>query len=348
MLRHTGAVDPPAEGGGLSFGGSESFAVETFSAAGVPEDVLYFDAAVAMALDAVGQIVVVGNGTDGLLPGRAVRISRDSGEANLRPPVPAAYLARAAPNRPAPYVEAVVNSASFRSGPASPGELVSLFGRDLGLESGAAFELIDGRLPRGLGGTQVVFGETPAPLLFSGAGQVNAAAPFSLEPGQLTAIRVRRDGAESNLIWQTVAAADPGVFTLNGMKVGDAAVLNQDGTINSPANPAVPGSVISIFATGGGKLTPPLEADEVAGLTLSRVPQSVRVALAGPSIDDAIYAGSAPGLVAGVLQVNAVVPQLRAERVITDLIIVVGEMESGPLRAFVSIAGVPLEARKPQ
>ena len=226
--------------------------------------------------------------------------------------------------------------------------MVSLFGRDLGPESGAAFELFDGRLPRGLGGTQVVFSETPAPLLFSGAGQVNAAAPFSLEPGQLTAIRVRRDGAESNLIWQTVAAADPGVFTLNGMKVGDAAVLNQDGTINSPANPAVPGSVISIFATGGGKLTPPLEADEVAGLTLSRVPQSVRVALAGPSIDEAIYAGSAPGLVAGVLQVNVLIPRFGPERSIVDLIIVVGEMESGPLRAFVSIAGAPLEARIPQ
>ena len=177
---------------------------------------------------------------------------------------------------------------------------------------------------------------------------MNAATPFSLETGGLVPIRVQRDGAESNFIWQTVVAADPGVFTQNGMRIGDAAVLNQDGTINSPANPAVAGSVISIFATGGGKLTPPLEADQVAGPALSRVPQLVKVELAGLDIGKAIYAGSAPGLVAGVLQVNAVVPEFRAERSIVDLKIMVGQMKSGPLQAFVSIAGAPLETQNPQ
>lgn len=127
------------------------------------------------------------------------------------------------------------------------------------------------------------------------------------------------------------------------MKIGDAAVLNQDGTINSPANPAVPGSVISIFATGGGKLTPPLEADEIAGSPLSRVQQFVEVEFQGRSTGKAFYAGSAPGLVAGVLQVNAVVPEFGTERAIVDLKVTVGQMKSGPLRAFVSIAGVPFE-----
>ena len=203
LLRQTGPVDADADGG-LFFGGSKLLAVERFSAEGVPEDVLYFDRAAAIALDADDQLVVVGNGTDGLVPARAVPLPRDSGEANLRPPLHAAYLARAAPNPPALYVEAVLNAASFRSGPASPGELVSLFGRDLGPEAGAVFELVDGRLPDELGGTQVLFGATPAPLLFSGAGQVNAATPFSLDLGGLVPIRVRRNGAESNLIWQTI------------------------------------------------------------------------------------------------------------------------------------------------
>ena len=173
--------------------------------------------------------------------------------------------------------------------------MVSLFGRDLGPEAGAVFELVDGRLPDELGGTQVLFGATPAPLLFSGAGQVNAATPFSLDLGGLVPIRVRRNGVGVQSHLADDRAADPGVFTLNGMKIGDAAVLNQDGTINSPANPAVPGSVISIFATGGGKLTPPLEADEIAGSPLSRVQQFVEVEFQGRSTGKAFYAGSAPG-----------------------------------------------------
>jgi len=36
-----------------------------------------------------------------------------------------------------------------------------------------------------------------------------------------------------------------------------AAALNQEGTVNGPANPAAPGSVIALFGAGYGSLIPP-------------------------------------------------------------------------------------------
>ena len=48
----------------------------------------------------------------------------------------------------------------------------------------------------------------------------------------------------------------PGIFTATGTGQGQAAVLNQDGTYNSPSNPAPRGSVIVFYAVGAGAMTP--------------------------------------------------------------------------------------------
>jgi uncharacterized protein (TIGR03437 family) len=42
----------------------------------------------------------------------------------------------------------------------------------------------------------------------------------------------------------------PGLFTANSSGQGQASALNQDGSLNSAANPARVGSTISLFATG--------------------------------------------------------------------------------------------------
>ena len=40
-----------------------------------------------------------------------------------------------------------------------------------------------------------------------------------------------------------------GIFTMDQSGTGQGAILNQDGTVNGPGNPAAKGSVVSIFAT---------------------------------------------------------------------------------------------------
>jgi uncharacterized protein (TIGR03437 family) len=71
-------------------------------------------------------------------------------------------------------------------------------------------------------------------------------------------------GGERLVAGVDVVASKPGIFTLNGSGSGQAAVLNQDGSINSPRNPADPGSVVSLFLTGTGQTSPPSVEGEIA------------------------------------------------------------------------------------
>ena len=107
-----------------------------------------------------------------------------------------------------------------------------------------------------------------------------------------------------------VALTAPGIFTLTGpVGNGDqAAVLNQDGTVNSRTNPAARGSEIAIYGTGEGEVFPQASDGTITSQTNFPMPvASTSVTIDGQSAQ-VQYAGGAPGLVAGVLQVNAVVP----------------------------------------
>lgn len=220
-----------------------------------------------------------------------------------------------------PWVACVVNAASLipgfvqhpRSvGTVAAGEVVTILGRELGPAQALPLEVgEDGRIRSELGGVRVMFDEFPAPLLYVHADQINAVVPFGLERRESVRIEVLRDGERSAKIDLPLSSQSvPGVFTVDASGEGRAAVLNQDGTLNSQDNPALAGEVISIYATGAGPMVPPGVDGEIAPLTLP-LPEpllAVRVSLSGLPAD-VHYAGAAPGLVSGVLQVNARVPE---------------------------------------
>ena len=112
----------------------------------------------------------------------------------------------------------------------------------------------------------------------------------------------RRDFLKSvsGLAVGALAPAAPGIF----------AIVNQDGSVNSPSNPAARGTEIQIFATGGGQTSPPSSTGMItpsaASLTLP-----VTATIGGASAQ-VLYAGSAPGEIAGLIQINVVVPQTAA------------------------------------
>jgi uncharacterized protein (TIGR03437 family) len=83
-----------------------------------------------------------------------------------------------------------------------------------------------------------------------------------------------------------------------------AAALNQDGTINSTSNPAKSGSIAAVFATGGGANFPNGTLVPI-GIYDTTVP--VWVVNAERSFE-VVFAGDAPGLVAGVMQINFRLP----------------------------------------
>jgi uncharacterized protein (TIGR03437 family) len=120
-------------------------------------------------------------------------------------------------------------------------------------------------------------------------------------------MQVVYEGRRSPSVNVAVTNAQPGFFTQAASGAGIAAVLNEDSSLNSGSNPAARGSVVSFFVTGEGQ-TDPSGTDGLlaaAPLPAPLLPISVRI---GGKPAEVRYAGGAPGLVAGVMQVNARVP----------------------------------------
>jgi uncharacterized protein (TIGR03437 family) len=108
----------------------------------------------------------------------------------------------------------------------------------------------------------------------------------------------------------------PGVFGININGTAQAAAQNEDGSINSSTNPATPGSVVSLFTTGAGAydreisdgtlgpMKPPFPAPLLGVRAVVRYP----FAPIPWKQAEVLFAGQAPGLIAGVVQVNMRIP----------------------------------------
>ncbi len=209
--------------------------------------------------------------------------------------------------RAVPGVTAVVSAASFTSSAIAPGELVTIFGNNIGPSAPVGLTLVSSStLATSLGGITVNFDGTPAPLLFAAAGQINAVVPFGVAGKSTTRMVVTTPGGARFSATLPVSAAAPGIFVTSA--AGQGAILNEDLSVNSPANPAARGSSIAIYGTGAGLISPAVaDGTIVSGpnLPLSAAPVSVTI---GGQTATVSYQGAAPGFVAGVMQINAQVP----------------------------------------
>jgi uncharacterized protein (TIGR03437 family) len=158
-----------------------------------------------------------------------------------------------------------------------------------------------------LAGTRVLFDGVPAPVLYAYASQVGVVAPYSVAGKKKVTVQLIYQGKETLPFEQNVAEAYPGIFTMNSSGRGQAAMLNEDGTLNGPANPAAKGSVVVFYATGGGQTDPPGVDGEITRDVLARPRLPVGVWIQGQEAE-VLYAGAAPGIVSGVMQVNIRLP----------------------------------------
>ncbi len=203
-------------------------------------------------------------------------------------------------------ISAAVNSASFVGGPVAPGELITIFGANLGPPSAAQGSVASGVVSDTVQSTQVLIGGTAAPLLYVSPTQINTIVPFRVS-GTSTQIQVVYQGQTVASTSAPVEAASPAVFSMNGNGGGQGAILNQNGSVNASSNPAAPGSVVAIYATGAGLTTPASTDGAVTTAPYPKPNLAVSVTIDGLPAQ-VLYAGAAPGLVAGVLQIDAVVP----------------------------------------
>ena len=139
---------------------------------------------------------------------------------------------------------------------------------------------------------------------------------------------------QSNAISIPVAAAKPGIFSANSSGTGQGAILNQDSTVNSPSNPADRNTIIQIFATGEGGTAPPGVDGKIAADVYPKPLLPVGVSIGGQNAE-VVYAGAAPFQVAGLLQVNARIPDGVAPSANAPVILTVGSYSS---RAGISVA----------
>ena len=232
---------------------------------------------------------------------------------------------------PLPPIKAVVNAASFLGGPVSPGEMVTIFGTGIGpaTAAGAIADPVTGKLATTIGGVQVLFNGTPAPMIYASSTQLSAVVPYEMALISNPSVWIAYAGQTSNAYPLTVAATAPGLFAQNASGSGAGAILNQDNSLNGPNHPAAKGSIVQMFMTGEGQTTPLGITGKITGVSLpppqvTPAPvQPILVSTGGQALYT--YAGEAPGMVAGVMQLNVQIPS---------------GVPSGAMEVLVSIGGV--------
>jgi uncharacterized protein (TIGR03437 family) len=202
----------------------------------------------------------------------------------------------------------VVNSASYAGEVVAPGELITIFGTTVGPSDAAGLQLDgNGNVATVLAGVQVLFDGLPAPMIYASSTQISAIVPYKVYGQISTQLQVLYKGKKSNVLTVPVVTAAPGIYT-NASGNGSGAILNQDGTLNSSSNPAQPGSIVSMYGTGEGQTNPPGLDGVLNGFPAPMPLQAVTASISGVNAP-VLYAGGAPGLVAGVLQVNIQIPE---------------------------------------
>lgn len=208
-----------------------------------------------------------------------------------------------------PTIGAVVNASSYASGAVAPGEMVIIFGSNLGPSQLVGLQLTaSGLVSTSLAQTEVLFDNVPAPLVYVSAGQVSAIVPYEVAGHANTQMIEQNNGQSSATLSIPVSDSAPGLFTANASGTGPGVILNQDQSVNSPSNPAAKGSVIVLYGTGAGQTNPPGVDGLLAAAPLPQPQLHVTATVDGMDAE-VMYAGGAPGLVAGVIQVNVLLPE---------------------------------------
>jgi uncharacterized protein (TIGR03437 family) len=206
-------------------------------------------------------------------------------------------------------VSGLDNAASYQADVVAPGELLAIFGTKFGPGSLAMGQYdANGRLASSLAGVQVLFDGVPAPIVFALASQTAVLAPFEIAGKSSTTITYSYQSIPSNAVTLPVALAVPGLFASNSQGFGQGAILNQDYSVNSVGNPVLPGGIVQLFGTGGGAFTTNVPDGELIGVPLPALQAQVTATVGGLPAK-ILYAGPAPTLVAGVLQVDLEIPQ---------------------------------------
>jgi uncharacterized protein (TIGR03437 family) len=234
-------------------------------------------------------------------------------------------------------IGAVVDAASQRADPVSPGKIVVVYGTGLGPSQLIQNRSSNAQFGTELAGTVVSFNGIAAPILYTSATQVAAIVPYAIS-GTTAQVAITYQGATSTAFTIPVTPSAPGIFTSNQTGAGQVAAINTvDGSLNTAANPVKIGGYISLYATGEGQ-TAPAGVDGKVGSTPTRPVLPVSVMVGGiPAMFQ--YAGGAPGQVAGLMQVNVQIPDGVRPGGYVPVVLQVGDASTTPGAVWVAVSG---------
>jgi len=195
----------------------------------------------------------------------------------------------------------------------TPNEVVTIYGIGIGPPTPVTAQPVPlvnsvaaGSYPESLGGVQVSFNGQPAALFYVSSNQINLGMPYGM--ASPVVIKISNNGVVFGP-FAIAAAAEvpiPGIFRNAD---GSGAVLNQDGTLNTQANPAHEGTIITLWGTGVMGLAGGNGSEDGGAIPAQFFNLSSQGFVSLPYSMPITYAGSAPGLDGGIFQINAQVPQ---------------------------------------
>jgi len=211
----------------------------------------------------------------------------------------------AASAQPAVAANGVSSAASYApQAPMAPGSIVNIYGSQLADQS-ARFSSYP--LPTLLGGTQVLLGTKPVPLLSVSAGQIVAQVPYELGANMMQQLVVRRGVSQSAPETLPVAPAQPAIFTVNQQGTGQAiATVGNSQILADATHPVKAGDVIVIYCAGLGAVNPLVPSGSAAPTNPPGQTITPAVTIGGQPAR-VLFSGLTPGF-AGLYQINAVVP----------------------------------------
>lgn len=258
------------------------YASTTIAGDGVPAATAYLGPALTgLRIDSAGRILVADGST-------SVRILQPVSQSAL--------------------IGAVVDAASESAIALSPGKIVVIYGTGLGPTTLVSNQPQNDAFSTQLAGTTVSMNGMPAPILYTSATQVAAITPYEIT-GATAQVQVTYQGAASQAVSVPIDASAPSLFSLNSSGAGQVAAVNADGSINDAAHPVQLGGYVSLYATGEGQTMPAGVDGKLAPLAppFPQPQASVSVTVGGLPAT-VLYAGGAPGEVAGLMQVVVQIP----------------------------------------
>ena len=232
---------------------------------------------------------------------------------------------------PNPQITAVVNSASYLQGTLAPGDVISIFGVGLGPTGLTIFDPSTPPIPATLASTSATINGAAAPVLYTSATTIGVIVPYTIS-GATAQVIVTYNGLASQAFTVSVAASDPGVYSLASSGQGQGAILNFDAvtgnfSINSAANAAAKGSTIVMYITGAGTTTSNV-ANQLIPASPAVTPvlaPSVTIGGLGATV---LAAQAPPGSIPGLIQLNVTVPATAKAGQAVPVVVTVGGVAS--------------------